>query len=116
MFKIITPAIATLALAVSATPAAAEPSIGAADTRIVKVYYNDLDLTSQAGVTTLEGRIRAAIRNVCGAPVNRELQAAQALKRCREGAQRFANRQLAAVLDEHGSIALATMLTTDGRG
>ena len=33
-----------------------------------------------------------------------------------EGAQRFANRQLAAVLDEHGSIALATMLTKDGRG
>ena len=36
------------------------------DTKSVSVHYGDLDLRSDAGVDTLNGRLRNAIRIVCG--------------------------------------------------
>lgn len=110
MLKIVTPTLAALAFAVSATPAAAEQQ------KTVRVPYNDLNVSTQAGVATLESRIRAAIRTVCGAPVPRDLRAEQARKRCSKRAQRSADPQLAAVLNKHGSIAFATMLAKGDRG
>ena len=55
----ITSALAALSLAAFSTPASAE-------TRSVQVQYADLDLTSPAGVATLEGRIEAAAKKICG--------------------------------------------------
>lgn len=109
MHKIVTPAIAALAFAVSATSAWAEQ-------RSVQVDYSDLDLSSDTAVALLEGRIRTAVRTVCGAPDHRNVRAAQSWKQCREGAQASAYRQLAAILNMDQGIALATMLTRDNRG
>jgi UrcA family protein len=50
---IITSALSALSLVAIATPVSAE-------TQSVAVKYADLDLTSQAGMATLEGRIAAA--------------------------------------------------------
>lgn len=45
--------------------AVAVPAAAAADSRVVR--YDDLNLASERGVKTLERRINAAAREVCGA-------------------------------------------------
>ncbi len=51
--------IAALALTQSAMVMATEPAFTA------KVYYGDLDLTSQDGQATLDHRLKMAARHVC---------------------------------------------------
>ncbi|MGH6787703.1 MAG: UrcA family protein, partial [Novosphingobium sp.] len=60
MFKTISAAALGLGL-VLAVPAQAQPSS-------VQVRYGDLDLRHDAGVATLDRRIDAAVRSVCGNP------------------------------------------------
>ena len=55
----ITSALAALSLVAITAPAAGE-------TRRVAVFYGDLNLGSAAGMATLDGRLRAATRQVCG--------------------------------------------------
>ena len=55
----ITSALAALALAATAQPAAAE-------TVSIAVPYGDLNLSTEAGMATLAGRIAAASRRICG--------------------------------------------------
>jgi UrcA family protein len=46
------------------------PAIAAnpGDVPTVKVYFNDLDLRTDAGVNTFDGRLRRAISRICGGP------------------------------------------------
>jgi UrcA family protein len=56
---IIKSALTALSLVALSTPSLAE-------TRSVSVQYADLDLTGPAGLATLEGRIEAAAKKICG--------------------------------------------------
>lgn len=72
---IITTALTALSLAVISTPASAE-------TQSVSVQYADLDLTSPAGVATLEGRIEAAAKRICGKTEVRSVHDGADQQRC----------------------------------
>lgn len=54
------------AIAVTATGFSAITSAQNRITKSVEVSYADLDLTSADGKATLDGRIRGAVRQVCG--------------------------------------------------
>jgi UrcA family protein len=70
------------ALICAATGVTAEPVV-----RHQRVSYADLDLNSQAGVQTLQRRIRAAVKLVCGpTPELRELNEMRAERDCRHRA------------------------------
>ena len=52
-----------------------------------EVYYGDLDLDSDAGIATLQGRIEQAAEQVCGGNVTRlRLEEAIWVKECRVNA------------------------------
>lgn len=51
------------------------------DSRIVS--YADLDLTTPAGQATLDGRLQAAVRQVCGRAFPRDLHSVKAVRNCR---------------------------------
>lgn len=55
-------AFAATGAAMLATPASAQPPAGAT----VAVSYADLDLTTPAGIRTLDRRILSAVRQACG--------------------------------------------------
>ena len=55
--------LAAVAAAALATPAVAQSAVDAGQ---VRVGYADLDLTSRAGVRTLDRRIRTAVETACG--------------------------------------------------
>ena len=77
-------AAASLALATSITvPAAAEIENGSA-TRIV--IYADLDLTNATGLRTLDRRLHAAVRDVCGRADPRNLAVTMKVKVCQRTA------------------------------
>lgn len=59
MRKIIVPALTAVSLAVITSPVSAE-------SKSVAVQYADLDLANPAGRATLESRIKAAAKNICG--------------------------------------------------
>jgi len=72
--------LATFATVVAASPARAEPGSANAS---VRIRYNDLDLASRAGASTLEHRIHVAARRVCGAE---DAMMHRAVARCRREA------------------------------
>jgi UrcA family protein len=74
-------ALAALAAAASA-PAAARTDAPA--TRIVR--YADLDLSAAAGRNTLEQRIGAAVRAVCGSTAPDDFRGDRAVRACRSEA------------------------------
>jgi UrcA family protein len=78
MLKPILFVAATLAAAVTASPVFAKPI--APDVRIVS--YADLDLSSAAGRSRLEHRIRAAVREVCGDAPSFDLARRSAVREC----------------------------------
>lgn len=49
-----------------------------------KVYYGDLNLTSEAGVKVLDRRLDRAVERVCGTSSVRSLQTERLAERCRE--------------------------------
>lgn len=90
MRYIIVPALAALSLSVLASPTTAE-------TRTVSVPYGDLDISSSPGLATLEGRIRKAIRTVCGRADPLNLASRRAQRRCMRDTQVFVGIELARV-------------------
>jgi UrcA family protein len=68
-------ALAAFSLAVAAIPAWAE-------TRSVTVQYADLDLASPEGMATLQGRIDAAAKKICGRAEVRDPRDGLDQKRC----------------------------------
>lgn len=61
--------------------------------RTAAVAYGDLDLASAAGQATLQSRIKAAVRRVCGSGMGRQaLSAAMDAQRCHAEAMASAKR------------------------
>ena len=110
MNKILNVAAAVIA-AFAALPAAAQnvQLSNAGDYRIA-VNYADLDLATAAGQRMLEGRVEAAARRVCGAPILPSLLAEQELRTCRQSIVSAARPQLAlaAKARGNGTIVLAS--------
>lgn len=88
MTKFVFTALAALAFA--AAPAAAQEV-----TTSVAVPFADLDLTTDAGQSTLESRVSAAAKEVCGETRPRDLKAMSAWQECRAKAEANALAQLA---------------------
>ena len=72
------------AAAVSASFLATAPA--AAEAPSIKVYYGDLDTTSQAGVKMLGNRVKTSVDRACQRPDRRDLKANLAWQQCREAA------------------------------
>ncbi len=82
------------ALLCAAPTVNAEPVV-----RHERVSYADLDLNTPAGVQTLQRRIRAAVKVVCGpTPELRELNEMRAEQACRYRALQQANAKVEAVI------------------
>lgn len=56
------------------------------EARSMQVRHADLDLASAQGVTTLERRVRTAVKTVCGTADSRDLDARARINVCRAGA------------------------------
>jgi UrcA family protein len=87
-------AIAAATLALTAGHALAQT---AADGASTLVSYRDLDLSTQAGRSALEGRVNAAVDQVCPSQDERRLEVRQYEQVCRSTALAGAHQQLAAV-------------------
>ncbi len=75
-------------LSIAATGAFAQERI----VRTVAVPYGDLDLTSTEGQMTLNGRLKGAVRQVCGSADQRVIAERNDLQNCRESASTSAKR------------------------
>ena len=64
---------AAAAIAVAATGFAASANAQGRIARTATVEYADLDLTSEDGQSTLQGRLRGAVREVCGSVDSKNL-------------------------------------------
>ncbi|MGZ8282576.1 MAG: UrcA family protein [Allosphingosinicella sp.] len=67
--------LALIACAAFATPAAASPEQ-------IPVSYADLDLTTPAGIATLDARLERAVRQVCGGTFPMSLDSRAQVRRC----------------------------------
>lgn len=86
--------IAAAALLTAVPISNAEPVV-----RHERVSYADLDLNTQAGIQTLQRRIRAAVKVVCGpTPELRELNQIRAEQECRYRALQQAAAKVEAVI------------------
>lgn len=83
--------LAALGVALGAAPTFAQgPTF---ESRPQVVRYADLDLTSEAGRTALDRRIRAAIDEACGVASEADLEGSNKVRRCREEASTHAALQ-----------------------
>lgn len=64
---------AAAAIAVTATGFSVSANAQSRITRTATVDYADLDLTSQDGQSTLQGRLKGAVRKVCGSVDSKSL-------------------------------------------
>ena len=87
---IITSALGALSLAAFATPASAE-------SQSVSVTYADLDLSSPAGMATLESRIEAAAKKICGRTEVRNVHDGADQQRCIRQTQTSVSVEIARV-------------------
>lgn len=99
MRKIVVPALAASALAAVSTPASAE-------TKSVAVQYADLDLTSASGMATLEGRIAAAARKICGKPEARSVHDGADYQRCIDETHASVGVEIARITGTRPTLAL----------
>jgi UrcA family protein len=83
---------AAAAIAVTATGFSASASAQNRITRSVEVSYADLDLTSVDGQDALDGRIKGAVRQVCGAYDSKNLKDMADHKGCVQEAKMSAKR------------------------
>ncbi len=84
MKKIVNLAVAAAA-AFAALPAAAQNvQFGEDGSYRVAVSYADLNLSSAAGKRTLEGRLKAAAKSVCGAAGGTSLIESRNIEACRD--------------------------------
>lgn len=99
--------VASCALAVLASPAAAEQSS-------VAVPYGDLDLSDERGMATLEVRLDAAIRSVCGRRDHRSVLPRARVRKCKRALRRKAKKLVAEIAT--GRVLLASELNITFRG
>jgi len=99
MFKFVIPAFAALSLAASAHAKETPVTTMEAGMTVVRmsVPYADLDLTSEAGAATLNARIVAAAKEVCGQPDVRGFSPEPSWQECRKNAVEDAMQQVAAL-------------------
>jgi UrcA family protein len=96
----ITSSLTALSLVAVSTPASAE-------TQSISVPYADLDLTNPAGVVTLEGRIAAAAKRICGRPDARRVHDGADHARCMRETQASVSVEIAR-LTGRPALALST--------
>jgi UrcA family protein len=101
MHKLIVPALAALSLAVLPTPAAAQTT-----TESVEVPHRDLDLSTAAGMDTLQARIERAITRVCGPVELRPFFKSELQRRCVREANVSAEVQVARIVGGETPLAL----------
>lgn len=63
-----------------------------------RVDYSDLDLASEAGIRSLDGRIRHAASSACGTASPADPAGKRNLKRCRADARASVSQQRAAAI------------------
>ena|SRR5687768_13675554 len=81
-------AVAVALSSITIAPAAAQ------DSQVV-VTYGDLNLATTAGVQTLDARLEASVKAVCGRPDIRDLKSNAAWEQCKDAAMNSAHEQLA---------------------
>ena len=72
-------------------------------TQVVAVHYGDLDLGSAAGRSSLDNRIRHAVRTACGDPSPADLRGQNAADACRSDLTATLAAQRDAVFASRGS-------------
>lgn len=72
------------------------------------VGYSDLNLATPAGEAALRHRVAVAVKQVCGDPDYRDLQALGQMRQCRKITGATAGNQVAFVIDHAQQTALAT--------
>ncbi|VWX60960.1 UrcA family protein [Sphingorhabdus sp. 109] len=83
---------AAAAIAVAAAGFATSASAQNRVTRTATVEYADLDLTSEDGQSTLQGRLKGAVRKVCGSVDTKNLADMQDHQTCMQEANASAQR------------------------
>lgn len=99
---------ASLTASIGASPAAAQAP--ASGDRVI-VSYADLDLSSQAGVRTLNRRILSAVQTACGTASDADLRGTNAVNECRTATFEQATSQVRsaiALASRNGSIVIAS--------
>jgi UrcA family protein len=99
MRKINISVVAALSLAVVATPAVAE-------TMSITVPYSDLDLSSPAGMATLQARVDAAAKRICGRAEVRRISDATDHDNCVRQTQASVSIEIARVTGNRNVLAL----------
>ncbi len=90
-------AAAILALAsAGATLTASTVTAFAEESRQLVVRYSDLDLAAPAGRATLDGRVRAAARKVCGSRPRVQLEEIRQVRDCQSHVMAQARNQISA--------------------
>jgi UrcA family protein len=99
MRNIITSTLNALLMGALAIPAAAE-------TVSISVPYADLDLSSPQGMATLEGRIKAASKRICGSVEVRDIHDSVDHQRCVRATNASVSIELARVTGNPSLLAL----------
>ena len=100
--KLIAATAATLITTATFAAVSAPTLEATVETRIAVVRYDDLNLHSHSGATTLERRITGAVETVCRRPDNRSLAEMAREAACRQTAITQAQPQLHAALASFG--------------
>lgn len=90
---ILTTTLAALSIAALATPATA----GEDQPMTITVGVADLNLSNDAGLNSLKGRLNMAIERVCGEYDRRSVQQAQNVIACREMVRREVDEQVSSL-------------------
>lgn len=100
------------AMAVTATGFSASASAQGRTTKSVEVSYAGLDLTSADGRATLDGRIRGAVRQVCGSYDRRDLYEMTDHRSCMQEANFSAKRAKVSLIAkaEAGTLGTSTVV------
>ena len=89
---------AAVAITVSATGLSATANAQSKTVRTAVVHFEDLDLNSTEGQETLAGRLKGAVRQVCGGFDNRSLADMRDHKSCTNEANLSARRAKVEIL------------------
>jgi len=90
--------IAAAAVAVTTGGFATTVSAQAREARTAIVEYGDLDLTSSHGQAVFQGRVKGAVRKVCGSYDTRDIHEVQDHGRCTDEASLSAKRASVSIL------------------
>lgn len=104
------------AIALTATGFTASASAQARTTKSVEVSYADLDLSSDAGQNILDGRIKGAVRKVCGGYERMNLSQIADHSNCVEEANLSAKRAKVSLIAQATAGTLReTAMIVDGK-